>query len=54
MPYIEKELYPIKCGFDDWECPSYDDGYCLCDEKCGDQKKVTEYMLGSKAIWKEY
>lgn len=54
MPYIEKECHPIKCGFNDWDCPSYDDGYCLCDEKCGDQKEVTEYMLGSKPIWKEY
>lgn len=54
MPYIEKECHPIKCGFNDWICQSYDDGYCMCDEKCGDQKKVTEYMLGSKPIWKEY
>lgn len=53
-PYIEKECHPIKCGFNDWECPSYDDGYCLCGEKCNDQKEVTEYALGHKRIWEEF
>ena len=54
MPYIEKELHPIKCGFDVWDCPHYDDGYCLYDKKCEHQKEATEYFLELKRIWKEY
>ena len=54
MPYIEKELYPIKCGSDNWKCDSYDDGYCMNECNCLYQKEVTEYVLGSKVIWKEF
>ena len=54
MPYIERECYPIKCAFDNLECPSWDDGYCMQDKKCEYQKEVIEYSLGSKQIWKEY
>ena len=54
MPYIKNALHPIKCAFNNWECPHYDDGYCLCTENCEYQKEVTEYEFGSKPIWKEY
>lgn len=55
MPYIEKELHPAKCKEDRYLCSHYDDGYCLGeDTKCKSIEMVTEYMLGSKPIWKEY
>lgn len=53
-PYIQKELHPMKCAFDNRECPAYDDGYCMSDGTCEYQQKTTEYLLGSKPIWKEY
>ena len=43
MPYIKKTLHPIKCAFNNWECPHYDDGYCLCNENC-------EYQKGSISL----
>ena len=54
IPYIQKELHPVKCSINDWGCEFNDDGYCLNDEKCGHQKAVTEYMLGAKVICKEF
>jgi hypothetical protein len=53
MPYIEKELHPTKCMNTD-RCYDEDDGYCLHKGGCEYQKEVTEYLLGSKPIWKEY
>lgn len=53
MPYIERELHPSKCIYHGM-CGYEDDGYCLMDIKCEHKKKITEYSLGSKAIWKEF
>lgn len=53
-PYIEKELHPKKCHNGYWECELYDDGYCLWDGRCKDQKEVTEYSIGIKQIWKSF
>jgi hypothetical protein len=54
IPYIERELHPIKCAQERPRCAHYDDGYCLCETKCKFQKEVTEYSLGHKRIWKEF
>lgn len=53
-PYIEMELHPMKCAKEDGRCEYDDDGYCLCNKKCEYKKKVTEYSLGSKSIWKDF
>lgn len=53
IPYIEDEYHPIKCNKKDELCEYEDDGYCLCENKCGYQKIVTEYALGYKRIWKD-
>lgn len=55
LPFIEKELHPAKCKEDRYLCSHYDDGYCLGeDTKCKSIEEVTEYVLGSKPIWKEF
>lgn len=54
IPYIEKEFHPIKCSKKDEICEYEDDRYCLCDKKCEYQYEVTEYLLGSKRIWKDF
>ena len=54
IPYIERELHPIKCAQERPRCAHYDDGYCLCKTKCKSQKEATEYSIGHKRIWKEF
>ena len=54
IPYLEKEVQPIKCNLECERCEYEDDGYCLCEEKCHHQREVTEYILGSTKIWKEF
>lgn len=35
-------------------CDWYDDGYCLLTSECEQQRKVNEYSIEEKAIWKEF
>lgn len=58
MPYVEKELHPIKCrcGSEDFcKLGFEDDGYCICDDgfKCELQYVANEYVIGMKRIWKD-
>lgn len=53
VPYIEKELHPIKCLSSNPRCCHYDDGYCMAKNGCKSAKVVTEYMLGLKQVPKE-
>ena len=48
LPYIEKELHPVKCSKNKPRCAHYDDGYCLAETGCKSAKVVTEYMIGLK------
>ena len=54
LPYIEKELHPIKCMKESFSCEYEDDGYCLCETECKYGRKATEYSIGHKRIWKEF
>lgn len=53
VPYVEKELHPVKCGANKPRCVHYDDGYCLANNGCKSAKVVTEYLLGLKRVPKE-
>lgn len=54
VPYIEKELHPIKCDMRYKACGHEDDGYCLFGNKCQGKCQTTEYSLGLKRIWKDF
>lgn len=54
LPYIERELHPIKCMKESFSCEYEDDGYCLCETECKYGRKSTEYSIGHKRIWKEF
>ena len=54
LPYIEKELHPIKCMKEHFLCEHEDDGYCLCKTECKYKREATEYSIGHKRIWKEF
>lgn len=54
MPYIERELRPMKCGKLENMCEYDDDGYCMYDGPCSYKKEITEYAIAYKRIWKEF
>ena len=46
----------IKCGDDSrLRCSGEDDGYCMYDHfECQQQRKVNEYEIEMKRIWREF
>lgn len=54
LPYIEREVHPMKCMQENTLCEYDDNGYCLCETECQYKREATEYCLSYKRIWKEF
>lgn len=58
VPSGYKTLYPTKCMCEnDDRCAYEDDGYCMDYENdctCEHKKKIAEYSIEEKRIWKEF
>lgn len=56
VPNGYKTHETIKCGDDSSpRCSGEDDGYCMYDHcECQQQRKVNEYEIEMKRIWKEF